>query len=184
MQPRLFTTTLEKELIMEVKRKIILPLAGVIALIGMSTAAMAFDGNRDRGMEDSKRGNHIERMREKLNLTDEQADKIQAIFKAKRQQKKEHRKAHKEMRIAMMNLDPASPEYDGQVEQLAQQQADVLVLEIRERAQMRKEIHAILTPEQREKSQQMLRKRMERSKDRRHGDSDRRDDRSPREPRN
>lgn len=168
---------------MELRHKIILPLAGIIALIGMSTAATAYDGGHDKGMEDSKRGNHIERMRDQLNLTDEQADKIKAIFNAKRQEKKEHRKEHKEMREAMMNLDPSSPNYDGEVEQLAQKQANAMVREIKERAQMRKEIHAVLTPEQREKAQQMFKERMERGKDRRHGDSDERGERSKRESR-
>lgn len=168
---------------MELKRKIILPLAGIIALIGMSTAATAYDGNHDKGMKDSKHGNPIERMRDQLNLTDEQADKIKAIFKAKREGKKEHRKEHQEMRKAMINLDPASPSYDRQVEQLAQKRADAMVLEIKEKAQMRKEIHAILTPEQRVKAEQMFKERIERGKDRRHGDSDERGDRSPRESR-
>ncbi len=167
---------------MEVKRKIILPLAGIFALVGMSTLAMAEGGNRDKGMRDGKRGDHIERMRDQLNLSDEQAEKIEALFKAKREEKEEHRQEHREMHQAMMNLDPSSSTYDQQVEQLAEKQATAMVREIKERARMRKEIHAILTPEQREKAQKMFKKRMERAKDRR-GDDDRRERYFPREPR-
>jgi len=158
--------------------KLILSMAAIAALIGMSTAAMAFDRerNQDKGFEGKKHGNHMERMRQELNLSDEQAAKIKAIFKDKHEAKKDHRDERKQFHQAMMKLDPASPSYDAEVDALARQQADAMVRSIKERAQVRKEMYAILTPEQREKAREMREERMQRAKERhqRDGGDDRR----------
>jgi Spy/CpxP family protein refolding chaperone len=168
-----YHNVLNKEYMMK-GNKLILSLAGIAALIGMSTAAMAFDGerNRDKGFEGNKHGNHMERMREELNLSDEQAAKIKAIFKDKREAKKDHRDERKQFQQAMMKLDPASPSYDAEVDALARQQADAMVRKIKERAQVRKEIHLILTHEQQQKAKALHKKRMERGKDRPRRDGD------------
>jgi len=158
---------------MKHRSKIVLTTVSVLAVIGITTAAIACDGDRERGMHKSdgvKTEKHVERMKEHLDLTDQQALQVSAIFEAKKNAKSDHRSERKAMRQAMMKLDPAASDYEQQVEQLAREQADSMVQKIKAHAQTRKQIHDILTPEQQQKAEEMHEKRMERSKDRHRSD--------------
>ncbi len=133
--------------------KIILSTIGILALIGMSTNAMAFGGD--------KAERHVEKMKERLGLTNQQADQIKTILKTKQHSKKNHRDGHKEIHRAIMKLDPSSPDYEKNVNKLAEEKAQMVAKKIKEGAQIRKQIHAILTPEQREKAKTMHKERMD-----------------------
>ena len=159
---------------MKHKSKVVLTTVGVLAVISLTTAAIACDGDRERGKhryDSSKSEKHVERMKEHLDLTDQQALQISAIFEAKKNAKGDHRSERKAMRQAMMKLDPAASDYEQQVETLAHKQAETMVQKIKTHAQTRKQIYAILTPEQREKARSMHEKRMDRFKGRQHRDS-------------
>jgi Spy/CpxP family protein refolding chaperone len=156
---------------MKHKSKVVLTTVGVLALIGLTTAAIACDGDRERGMhkfDGTKAEKHLERMKDHLDLTDQQALQIKTVFEANKNAKSDHRSERKVMRQAMMKLDPAASDYEQQVETLAREQAETMVQKIKAHAQTRKQIHDILTPEQKKKAEEMHEKRMERSKDR-HG---------------
>jgi len=156
---------------MKHRSKVILTTVGVLAVVGLTTAAIACDGDRERGMhkfDGAKTEKHVERIKKHLDLTDQQALQVSAIFEAKKNAKSDHRSERKAMRQAMMKLDPAASDYEQQVEQLAREQAETMVQKIKAHAQTRKQIHDILTPEQQKKAEEMHEKRMERSNDR-HG---------------
>ncbi|MES0371285.1 MAG: Spy/CpxP family protein refolding chaperone [Mariprofundaceae bacterium] len=153
---------------MKQRSKVVLTTVGVLAIVGITTAAIACDGDRERGKhryDGAKVEKHFERMKEHLNLTDQQALQISAVFEAKKNAKSDHRSERKAMRQAVMKLDPSAADYEQRVDQLAREQAETMVQKIKAHAQTRKQIHDILTPEQQEKAEEMHEKRMERSKD-------------------
>lgn len=154
---------------MKNKFKLFLPLSGIVAVIGMASTAAAFDGGCERGhrFEGGRHGNVIERMKDELNLNDDQASQIRAIIRENREARKEQRQDRRAMRMAMRQLDPSSADYMQQVDKLAQQQAEAVKEKIKAHARVRKEIHAVLTPEQREKARQLRQQRMERQRERR-----------------
>ncbi len=159
---------------MKHKSRVILTTVGVLAVIGITTAAIACDGERERGKhryDGAKVEKHVERMKEHLDLTDQQALQIRTIFEERKSARSDHRSERKAMRQAMMKLDPAASDYEQQVEQLAREQAETMVQKIKAHAETRKQIHDILTPEQQQKAEAMHQRRMERFKDRH--DSDR-----------
>jgi len=153
------------------KMKMILG-ASILALFGLATQGMAYDGGKQDGMRDGDK-NHgkpsiekrVEHMQKSLNLSDVQAQKIKAIFQAHEGGKGGKR----EGKHAMWNLDPSAADYDQQVNALAEQQGQRLTRSIKERAAVRKEIAAVLTPEQREKAKSMHEKRGKKGHDKRHG---------------
>ncbi|MCF7821732.1 MAG: Spy/CpxP family protein refolding chaperone [Mariprofundaceae bacterium] len=152
--------------------KIILSTLGILAIVGITTGAMASDGNCKRGssgFDGSKVEHRIDKMKERLNLTDQQAGEIRVILEAKKGMKRHGDR--REARRALMQLDPSAPDYMKQVEKLAHQQGKAMVQKIEADAQTRKQIYAILTPEQREKARSMHEKRMDRFKGRQHRDS-------------
>ncbi|MDT8377046.1 MAG: Spy/CpxP family protein refolding chaperone [Mariprofundaceae bacterium] len=151
--------------------KIILSTLGILAIVGISTGAMAFDGGCKRGDRHSGANmeQRIDKMKERLNLTDQQAKKIKGILEARKDSK--HRSDRREARRALMQLDPSAPDYMNQVEKLAHRQAKAMTQKIEADARIRKDIHAILTPEQREKARAMHEKRSERFKKHQHRDS-------------
>jgi len=151
------------------KFKLFLPLSGIVAVIGMASAASAFDGGCNHGQrfDGGRHGNVVERMQSELQLSDEQTRQIRAIFKTSREESKKQRSEHRELRKSLMQLDPSSPDYMQQADQLARRQAEAVANKIRMRARTRQQIHAILTPEQREKARELRQQRMERLQERR-----------------
>ena len=157
---------------MKHKSKVVLTTVGLLAVIGLTTAAIACDGERGMHKFDGDRAEKsVERMKSHLDLTDQQALQIKTIFETNKTANGDHRSERKAMRQAMMKLDPSAADYEQQVEQLAREQAETMVQKIKAHAQTRKQIHEILTPEQQQKAEAMHEKRMERSKD--HHRSDR-----------
>ncbi|OMH38953.1 Spy/CpxP family protein refolding chaperone [Motiliproteus sp. MSK22-1] len=83
-----------------------------------------------------------------LELTAEQRDQIRSLMKDQQAQKGQMNSPKQNMRKSMMELDPGSADYQEQVKQLAQQQADQITQRMTERAETYAAIYAVLTPEQ------------------------------------
>ena len=110
----------------------------------------------------------MERMAEVLGLTQEQRTTVRAIIDKARPQKRELRDKLRENRKQLNALVQAGTPNESEVRRIADAQgrttADMIVL----RTKVRTEINAVLTPEQREKMQNMRRwHRSEKSSQRR-----------------
>jgi len=154
------------------KMKMILG-ASVLALFGLATQGMAYDGGKHDGMRDGDR-NHgepsiekrIEHMQKSLDLSDMQVEKIKAIFQAHDGIKGDKHEGKR----AIWKLDPNAADYDQRVNELAEQEGQRVTRFIKEKAAVRKEIATVLTLEQREKAKLMHEKRGEKGHGKRHGD--------------
>jgi protein CpxP len=102
-----------------------------------------------------------ERVLEQLDLTDDQREQIDQLIADHRTAMKDRREQMRERRTAMRDLMHADEFDEAAIRDaamaIAEAEADVAV----ERARLRHEIHALLTPEQQEKAAQMREKRRE-----------------------
>lgn len=127
-----------------------------LAVVIASSAAVAQAGPhffRDHGMH-----HPIERMLDRLDLSDEQelqTEEILATVKEMRIKKK----GMKRMR-SMLALDPDAPDYMLQAEEQATKASEQMKAHIMTMASARKEIHNILTDEQKKELKRMVEKKM------------------------
>ena len=102
---------------------------------------------------------HIQRMADELNLSDTQRQQFKQIHRAARGEKLAIRDAMQDNREALHKLDPSASDYSSQVERLAEEKGDLVKRMIIQRSQVRAQMHAILTPEQRELAKDMKKHR-------------------------
>lgn len=153
-------------------KKFICAMATSVCLMG---AGAAYAGSADHGYHHKshhkshhKGGEHhghkhMHMLQKKLDLTDEQKEQIKAIHEVAGDGAKHKRGKG---RHSVMTLDPSAADYREQVEQLAQESADRLEQSIIRRGETHAQVHAVLTPEQREELKEMREKMQERRKDR------------------
>ena len=102
-----------------------------------------------------------ERVLAQLDLTDEQREEVEQLMTDHRAAMKDRREQMRDRRMAMRDLIHADEFDEAAIRDaamaIAEAEADVAV----ERARLRHEIHALLTPEQQEKAAQMREKRRE-----------------------
>jgi len=103
----------------------------------------------------------------RLDLSDEQRDKIRAILDAEREQMRTMRDAEQQSREATRDALHAETVDEAKVRQLAHEQADKRVDLQLARQQTRDKIDAVLTAEQRQQLQQQRDQRQERREERR-----------------
>ncbi|MDO6564813.1 Spy/CpxP family protein refolding chaperone [Amphritea sp. 1_MG-2023] len=151
------------------RKQIIIGITAAIIGAGALTAGMASAqsdedrcGDRDEGRHgkheqmDGKHANkRLHRMAEKLDLTDAQTAQMKALFKDGRDEMKDQRDQIREMHTALRELDVNAADYDQQVAGLVAQAQENTAQMIQMRAQQKKEMFAILTPEQQEEFLQM-----------------------------
>ncbi|MEH6578136.1 MAG: Spy/CpxP family protein refolding chaperone [Amphritea sp.] len=97
-----------------------------------------------------KAEHRMEKLTEQLNLSEEQQDQVEQLFDQQRDQMRTKMKGFFEMRKDMHNLNVAATDYDQQVEAMITQAQDKAATMIRMRAEQKKSLYAILTPEQQE----------------------------------
>lgn len=157
-------------------------ITAMIGTLGLGTAAATFAGDHGKGCGWGKkggehgmmmRGGHslADRLEGPLNLSQEQVAQIDEItdtqYKAMRDSRREKRDDFK----ALMALDPASADYNSEVDKLAQAAGDRSAEKVKARADMRARIAAVLTPEQQEKLAEM-KEEMKEKWGKRHGHYD------------
>ncbi len=147
-------------------------LAGVLIVSSLSLAATAsaVSSSEGSGCERSghkmgqghKRGDRgfkVERMADKLGLTDDQSTQIKAVIAQSKQQMSDQRDKMQENRKQLRVLTKQSPLNEAEVRKIADAQGDLKADMIVLRAQQHAKIHAILTDEQRTQWEQMRGKR-------------------------
>ena len=111
----------------------------------------------------------VERMAEKLDLSDAQRGQFEQIHEENRGEGEALHDAMRKNRQALHSLDPSARDYSKQVAKLASEKAELSRQMVVHKSEVRAKVHAMLTPEQREKAKQL---RFER-KDKRYGDGPR-----------
>ncbi|WP_290697372.1 Spy/CpxP family protein refolding chaperone [Amphritea sp.] len=151
------------------RKQLIIGITAAIIGAGALTAGVASakgdwdrcDGGEGRhGKYEQMEGKHhmrMSKMADKLELTDEQKSQMQELMKNKRGQMKDQRGGMKGMHNAFRDLDVNASDYDQQVATLVTQAQEKTAEMIQMRAQQKKAMFEILTPEQQEKYQEMRR---------------------------
>jgi len=151
-------------------KKIVIPLTVLVALIITSSFAFAVPGGRGAGNCNGKgqRGqvmtyeqhkvqmeNRLERMGVVLDLSDTQKDQLRNVFD---QQWKEHQAQRNEMQASRDALSSArwDKNFDEKAFRVqAQKHADLKTEMMVQRAKVRQQVFAILTPEQQQKAEKL-----------------------------
>jgi len=121
----------------------------VAALLAVGFANMAYASPHGGGMQ------KMERMADELNLTDQQRQQFKQIHRDNRGAGMAIHDAMQDNRDVMRKLDPGAKNYSKQVAKLADEKADLVKQMTIHRAEVRAQIHAILTPEQQKKASEL-----------------------------
>ena len=134
------------------KRSIIAIAASVLLATSMSTFAC-------EGKHDHKRGGfyNLDRLDRVLDLSDSQRAQLETLKEQGKQQRREAFKTKRKHNL--MAMDPSSADYQTQVQALAEHNAEMAKERTLKMAEFRSQVHAILTPEQREILKQKMEKR-------------------------
>ncbi len=111
------------------------------------------------GHKHGGRAFNVDRMAERLNLTDDQRAQIEAIMEESRQQMSNQRDKMQENREQLRALMQQSPLNEAQVRKVADAQGDLKADMIVLRAQKRAKINTVLTDDQRAQLEEMRGKR-------------------------
>lgn len=119
------------------------------------------EGKRGEYSEHKKhRGEKMaKRIAKRLDLSEQQAESLQALFAQKRDDRQERRDQMQQMHQAVRDLDPNAADYKKQLELAKRNAADFAMARVEEKAQMRVEIAKILTDTQLAEFDQMMEKR-------------------------
>ena len=146
-------------------------LAAVVLLAGLVShtafAERGWGGHRGGGPLGGLTGPRAEFLFEALDLTPEQRDSMEAIQESYRPQLRSLRQSGRDNRRALAETTPDDPDYATVVaaaSQAAAEHASQLVLLT---AEMRREVHTVLTAEQRAKARELRDTMRERVEDRR-----------------
>lgn len=128
-------------------------IAGALAMGTMANAGpMCKKGGKyggKHGMDKSEfMQKRLDRMSTKLGLADDQKTKVQELMKNHRNAMKPLRDEKRAIRTEMMSLDATAADYDSKVEDIANRKSVVVRQMTIERANKRKQMTGILTPEQ------------------------------------
>lgn len=138
------------------------------------------DAGEPGGMPGMGMGMHprmLDRMAEELSLSDEQRQKIRGLFEAARpamEQRREKMRADAEL---LRNTDPGSKDYQAVVQKVSRSAGELAASGVADAAQLRAQVWAVLTPEQRTKARAMGDKMRDRMEERREMRNKMREDR-------
>jgi len=118
---------------------------GVAATLAVASANVAYacPPGGEHGMQ---------RMADELKLSDQQRQQFKSIHSEGRDAGKAMHEAMRLNRDALQKLDPDAKDYSRQVGRLAEEKGELVKQMVIERSKERARIHAMLTPEQREKA--------------------------------
>lgn len=148
--------------------KVVLVTGAVLATGALTVSAFA--GNGPCGHHKSKMGygmggmGHrspeakLERMAQRLDLSDQQQEQIRAVFAKDGEKKAELRQKMMDNRTAVHSLDPRSPDYLTQHAELANTQAELMQQIMQLRASHKVEVAGVLTDDQYAEWQEMRKK--------------------------
>lgn len=114
---------------------------------------------REHGGMHGKRGFDVDRLAEKLNLSDDQRSQMKVIIEESKPQISALREKMRENRKQLRELSQKTPFNETDVRKLAEAQGDVKAEMIVLRMQQRSQIQALLTEEQRVQMKEMREKK-------------------------
>ena len=141
---------------------------GLLLLTGIFAQAMsepdltsAFDGDEPElalgeGHHGERQGHRLEMMATILDLSDAQQEQVRGLFDAERDSHSGARQEKQEARKALTVLMHAQPFDEVAFRSLAKQQADKRIEMMVDRAKIKQQVFAILTPEQQEKADELF----------------------------
>lgn len=136
-------------------------IGGAVAMPSVAMAGNGWFGHGDHHQKQEHRGfKRFEKMADHLDFSDAQEQQLEEIVTAAKSQIGEMNR--KDMMKQMMTLDPESSDYESQVAAAADQIAEKVKSRIVTMAEVRKQVHAILTDEQKLEMQRLMKKRMKR----------------------
>lgn len=145
----------------------------VLLVVMFAAVSLAHADDNRRGFDgkgwqqsDGQHAKRIDRMAERLGLSDAQKKEVEAVFTSSRDKMREDRKRMRDLRQQMHALDPSDHNYMKDVSKLARRTSALMEAQIIERARTRQAVHQILTPEQRAKAKKLREERRERMQDR------------------
>jgi len=145
------------------RKKIIIGLTAAVIGAGTLAAGVA---SADRGWGDHERCDgkgkyeqmsrhmgeraekRMEYLAEELNLTQQQQDQVEDMFDQHRSDMRKQMRSMRDFRKQMRDLDVGAADYDQQVETIVKQAQTKAAQLIRDKAQQKKELYSLLTPEQ------------------------------------
>lgn len=144
------------------KKIFIIPAILMALAAGMATSALAQRPGKGFGHH---HGSMLKRMTKELNLTDAQQTQIKGIMSA------EKTKIQPLMQQMRQNQQAQNASINGtfdenQARAFATKQAQVMTDLMVEKQRMRSEVYAVLTPEQRQKAQQLMQERQQHRQER------------------
>ncbi len=145
----------------------------IIAILAASTLSMAAatyaGGYGHHGKHGDSHGGMRGLMFERaLDLSAEQKTAVDDIYSEAKEQRKASSTERREVRQAMMDLNPADADYQTRVATIAQQQAAQVEQKILAHAAVQAQIYEVLTPEQRVELQELKQEARERMAERGH----------------
>lgn len=147
------------------KRRIFLNtlLAGTIGLASISSIAYAdhrgFGGKHFAGDSVEFVKKRLDRLTTKLELSEDQKVQMQVVLESQISIMKPLREQKRALRESLRNLDPTANTYDEELARLAFEKSELTRQMVLARGQKRKNMAAILTPEQQAKMKQLREKR-------------------------
>ena len=144
------------------KTKIALVLSAVIA-----TGIIAVASAGPRGPMGGMGGDRMERIFDRLDLTDEQRQTVEGIMDSYRPQLRSLRDSAREVRKNLAQTDPRDAGYSDVVATASQSAAETASQLVTTTAAMRAELDAVLTDDQRAEAAELREEWRERRKDRR-----------------
>lgn len=121
--------------------------AAALTLGGLGTAVAS--GKFGHGPEGMMGGRMLDRMAEKLDLTTEQQSQAEDIIIGSFKEMRENKRAMKDLRTELRQLDPSAADYAQKSEKLAADIAAATEKMVLMRSEQRQAFNAILTDEQR-----------------------------------
>lgn len=141
--------------------------AAAFAVLSVSAPALAGHGGHEgRGFH---HGDAYVRELRQLDLTEAQRETIRGFLHAGRDQGKVERERIAALRRGFAAAEPGTRAYDDALVKLADAEAQQARRRVEHRAELRAQIHGVLTPEQRTQLAQAIAERQERAPKREHG---------------
>ncbi|WP_372739933.1 Spy/CpxP family protein refolding chaperone [Neptunomonas sp.] len=134
-------------------------LAAAASYAGMQHSEGYGKCDRDGGMykhdRNSNKNRMIERMSEKLDLSETQQQDLQQLFESKQAQRQEMHKQMRSLHQATRNLDPSAADYDQRLSEAKQAATELAVNKIDQKVDMKAAMANILTADQLSKMEKM-----------------------------
>lgn len=148
-------------------------LAGAVVLAAAMPGALAGGGGASRGAGAHADGSlplggrGLERMARELSLTTAQQQTLRGIYESARPEMEQTARLVRENTERLRKITPDDPSYQSVVAQVARTSGELATRAVTNRAQLRAQTWAVLTPEQRTRWQSLQTERRERFQERR-----------------